>query len=395
MSAARQLLSLSGIGLRGIPQRPGNSSVIVIGTACVVAVLISALAISVGFEHTIQGDARPDRVVVLSKGVDSESGGSLSRENIGLIQSAQEIKKNADGKPIMSAEVVLVAPVVRRDGTDAYITLRGVGERLFDLRPELKLVAGRMFRPGLRELMIGQAAHLQFRGLELGGALRLPEGDWAIVGIFAGGDSVRESEAIADATTVMSAYQLDAFNSATALLVRPDALVPFKDALNREPSLNVDALPEPEYLAMVAGYMHRLLETVAYAIGGIMAIGALFGALNTMYSALLARSFEFATLRALGFAPGTILGSIVIEAVLLSLTGACIGIAIAYAAFNGRAISTLGGSRWDSQLVYSVSISPSLVLLATAVACGIGLLGGLIPAIRAVRIPAAEALRAN
>jgi len=395
MSAARQILALSAIGLHGIPHRKGNSSVIVIGTACVVAVLISVLAISVGFERTIQGDARPDRVVVLSKGVDSESGGSISRENVGLIQSAPEIKKNADGKPILSAEVVLVAPVVRRNGSDAYITLRGAGERLFDLRPELKIVAGRMFKPGLRELIVGQAAHMQFQGLELGSALRLPEGDWTIVGIFAGGDNVRQSEAIAYATTVMSAYQLDAFNSATALLIRPDALGAFKDALNREPSLTVEALPEPEYLAMVSQYIHRLLKTVAYAIGGIMAIGALFGALNTMYSAMAARSYEIATFRALGFTPSAVLGSVVIEAVLLSLAGACIGIGIAYAAFNGRAINTLGGSRWDSQLVYSLTISPSLVMVATAVACGIGILGGLLPAIRAVRIPAAEALRAN
>jgi putative ABC transport system permease protein len=395
LSTARQILALSAIGLRGIPQRLGNSSVIIIGTACVVAVLISVLAISVGFERTIQGDARPDRVVVLTKGVDAESAGSLSRENVGLIQSALEIRKNADGKPIVSAEVALVAPVVRRNGTDAYITLRGTGERLFDLRPELIIVSGRMFKPGLRELIVGKAAHLQFRGLDLGGALRLPEGDWTIVGIFSGGDNVRESEAIADATTLMSAYQLDAFNSVTALLVRPDALGSFKAALDREPSLSVAALPEPEYLAMASKYMHQLLRTVAYAIGGIMAIGALFGALNTMYSAMTARSYEIATLRALGFAPGTVLGSIVIEAVLLSLFGACIGIGIACAAFDGRAINTLGGSRWDSQLVYSLTISPSLIMLATAVACGIGLLGGLIPAIRTVRIPAADALRAN
>lgn len=395
MSVARQILSLCAIGLRGIPQRLGTSSVIVIGTACVVAVLISVFAISVGFERTIRGDARPDRVVVLSKGVDSESGGSLSRENVGLIKSAMEIKKNADGKPILSAEVLLVAPVVRRNGSDAYITLRGAGERLLDLRPELKIVSGRMFKPGLRELIVGEAAHLQFHGLELGNALRLPEGDWTIVGIFAGGDNARQSEAIADATTLMSAYQLDTFNSATALLIRPDALGSFKDALNREPSLTVEALPEPEYLAMLSQYMHRLLKTVAYAIGGIMAIGALFGALNTMYSAMVARSYEIATLRALGFAPGTVLGSVVIEAILLSLAGACIGIGVAYAAFNGRAINTLGGSRWDSQLVYSLTISSSLVMVATAVACGIGILGGLLPAIRAVRIPVAEALRAN
>ncbi len=348
-----------------------------------------------GFDRTVRGDARLDRVVLLSKGMESESAGALSRDNIGVIQAAPEIKKNADGKPILSAEVVLVAPVVRRNGTDAYITLRGAGERLLDLRPELRIVSGRMFKAGLQELIVGKSAHLQFQGLDLGEPLRLPGGDWTIVGIFAGGDNVRQSEAIADATTLMSAYKTDTFNSATAMLIRPDDLGRFKETLNREPSLRVDVLPEPEYLAMTSQYMHRLLTTVAYAIGGIMAIGALFGALNTMYSAVAARRYEIATLRALGFAPSAVLGAVVIEAVLLSLAGACIGIGIAYAAFNGRAINTLGGSRWDSQLVYSLTISPSLVMVAAAVACGIGILGGLLPAIRAVRIPAAEALRAN
>lgn len=395
MSTSKQVLDLSAVGIRGISHRLGNSSVIVIGTACVVVVLISVLAMAEGFDRTVRGDARLDRVVLLSKGMESESAGALSRDNIGVIQAAPEIKKNADGKPILSAEVVLVAPVVRRNGADAYITLRGAGERLLDLRPELRIVSGRMFKAGLQELIVGKSAHLQFQGLDLGEPLRLPGGDWTIVGIFAGGDNVRQSEAIADATTLMSAYKTDTFNSATAMLIRPDDLGRFKETLNREPSLRVDVLPEPEYLAMTSQYMHRLLTTVAYAIGGIMAIGALFGALNTMYSAVAARRYEIATLRALGFAPSAVLGAVVIEAVLLSLAGACIGIGIAYAAFNGRAINTLGGSRWDSQLVYSLTISPSLVMVAAAVACGIGILGGLLPAIRAVRIPAAEALRAN
>jgi putative ABC transport system permease protein len=395
MSTAKQVLALSAIGLQSLPNRSGNSSVIVIGSACVVTVLISVLAMAVGFDRTVQGDARPDRVVLLTKGMDTEGQSALSREDVGLIQSAPGIKKTAEGKPILSAEVVLVAPVIRRNGSDAYITLRGAGERLLDLRPELKIVSGRMFKPGLRELIVGNAAHMQFQGLELGGSLRLPEGDWTIVGIFSGGDNVRQSEAIADATTVMSAYKLDAFNSATAMLVGRDSFGQFEDTLNREPSISVDALPEPEYLAMVNKPIHRLLKTVAYAIGGIMAIGALFGALNTMYSAVAARNYEIATLRALGFAPSSVLGSVVIEAVLLSLAGACIGIAITYVAFNGRAINSLGGSREDAQLVYSLTISPSFVIVATAVACGIGILGGLLPAIRAVRIPVAEALRAN
>ena len=393
MIVVRQILALTAVSLRSIPHRLGNSLVIVVGIACVVTVLLSLLAMLIGFSQTIQGDAREDRVMVLSEGADSEGNSFLSRENADLIQTAPGIRRDSSGKPIAAAEVVLVAPVIRRDGRDAYITLRGTGPQLLALRPELELVSGRMFRPGLHELIVGRAAHLQFQGLDLGKVVRLHDGDWTIVGIFAGGDSVRDSEAVADATTIMTSYQMNAFNSATVSLTNRSSFVLFQDALRREPSLRVNALPEPEYLAMVSGDTNKLLVTVAWLIGGIMGIGALFGALNTMYSAVAARMYEIATLRALGFAPAAVVGSIVVEATLLSLAGACVGIAAAYALFDGNTVNTTGGSRWDSQLVYSLSVSPSLVLLAAALACGIGILGGLFPAIRSINASVADSLR--
>jgi len=393
MNILSQILALVVVGLRNIPNRLGNSMVIVIGTACVIAVLLSVLAMSVGYSRTIQGDARADRVLVITRGADYESNSTLSRENVDLIRAAPGIRADAARKPIVSAEVVLVAPVIRRDGRDAYITLRGAGPQLLKVRPELKLLSGRMFQSGLHELIVGRAAHQQFQGLDLGNVVRLHDGDWTIVGIFAGGDSVRESEVIADATTVMTAYQLSAFNSATALLTAGSSFATFEKSLELSPSLKVDALTEPQYIAMVSRFMRKLLESVAYLIGSVMGIGALFGALNTMYSAIAARMNEIATLRALGFASTAIVISLVIEALLLSLLGAGIGIAVAYGTFNGQAINTLGGSRWDSQLVYSLSVSPSLILMATWIACGIGILGGLFPAIRAIRAPVAESLR--
>lgn len=394
MNIARQILVLVAVGLRNIPYRRGNSAVIVIGSACVVAVLLSVLAIATGFERTIQGDARPDRVLVITNGMDTEGSSSLSRENMEIIQAAPGIKRDKAGKAILSAEVVLVAPVIRRNGSDAYITLRGSGEQLMQVRPELRLVAGRMFRPGLHELVIGQAAQQQFRGLDLGKVIRLHDGDWTIVGTFAAGDSVRESEAIADATTVMTAYQLRSYNSATALLASGSAFAMFSHALERDPSLKVSVMREPDYLEMVSGSIHRWLTSVAYLIGCIMGVGALFGALNTMYSAMASRQNEIATLRALGFSPVAIVSAIVLEAVLLSLAGAFVGIGIAYAAFNGQAINTLGGSLWDTQIVYTLSVSPPLVLLAIALAGSIGILGGLFPAIRSIRSTIVDALRA-
>jgi putative ABC transport system permease protein len=394
MNIARQILALTAVGLRNIPYRRGNSAVIVIGSACVVAVLLSVLAMATGFERTIQADARPDRVLVITNGMDTEGSSSLSRENVDLIQAAPGIKRDSAGKAIVSAEVVLVAPVIRLNGSDAYITLRGSGEQLTQVRPELRLVAGRMFRPGLHELVIGQAAQQQFRGLGLGKVIRLHDGDWTVVGTFAAGDSVRESEAIADATTVMTAYQLSAYNSTTALLASGSSFAMFGHALERDPSLKVSVMREPDYLEMVSGSIHRWLKSVAYLIGCIMGIGALFGALNTMYSAMASRQNEIATLRALGFSPVAIVSAIVLEAVLLSLVGAFVGIGMAYAAFNGQAINTLGGSLWDTQIVYTLSVSPPLVLLAIALAGSIGILGGLFPAIRSIRSTIVDALRA-
>ena len=394
MNIARQTLALTAVGLRNIPYRRGNSAVIVIGSACVVAVLLSVLAMATGFERTIQADARPDRVLVITTGMDTEGSSSLSRENVDLIQAAPGIKRDSAGKAIASAEVVLVAPVIRRNGSDAYITLRGSGEQLMQVRPELRVVAGRMFRPGLHELVIGQAAQQQFRGLDLGKVIRLHDGDWTIVGTFASGDSVRESEAIADATTVMTAYQLSSYNSMTALLASGSAFAMFGHALERDPSLKVSVMREPDYLEMVSGSIHRWLKSVAYLIGCIMGIGALFGALNTMYSAMASRQNEIATLRVLGFSPVAIVSAIVLEAVLLSLVGAFMGIGMAYAAFNGQAINTLGGSLWDTQIVYTLSVSPPLVLLAIALAGSIGIVGGLFPAIRSIRSTIVDALRA-
>ena len=394
MNVTRQILALTAVGLRNIPHRRGNSAVIVIGTACVVGVLLSVLAMATGFERTSQAGARPDRVLVITNGVDTEGSSSLSRENVDVIQAAPGIRRDNKGKAIVSAEVLLVAPVIRRNGSDAYITLRGSGEQLMQVRPELRLVAGRMFRPGLHELIIGQAAQQQFRGLDLGKVIRLHDGDWTIVGMFAAGDSVRESEAIADATTVMTAYQLSAYNSTTALLASASSFAMFGHALERDPSLKVSVMREPDYLAMVSGSINRLLKYVAYLIGCIMGIGALFGALNTMYSAMASRQNEIATLRALGFSPVAIVSAIVLEAVLLSLVGALVGIGMAYAAFNGQAINTFGGSLWDSQIVYTLSVSPPLVLLAMALAGSIGILGGLLPAIRSIRSTIVDGLRA-
>src|ERR1700733_14369017 len=218
MSMTSQIFALTAMNLRSIPQRLGNSMVIVVGVAGVVAVLISVLAMSLGFRTTIEGDGRADRMIVFSRGANAENESGLSRENVAAVMNAAGIRRDARNQPVASAELILVAPVARkRDNSDVYVTLRGVGPQYFVLRPELKLVSGRLFRPGNQELLVGASASAQFAGLEIGSQIRLQDGDWTVVGTFAGGSGSRQSEVIADAQTVMSAYKLDTFNSVSLM----------------------------------------------------------------------------------------------------------------------------------------------------------------------------------
>ena len=393
MSLLRQILAVAAMNLRSVPQRLGNSLVIVIGVAGVVAVLISVLAMSLGFGATVKGDASSDRAIVLGRGATTEYDSSLSRENVAAVMNSSGIRHDERDRPIVSAEVILVAPVARKkDLSDVNATLRGVSEQYFVMRPELKLVSGRMFRAGNQELLVGAAARGQFAGLEIGNQVHLQDGDWTVVGTFAGGNGSRESEVIADAQTVMSAYKLEAFNSVSVMLESDDSIANLKGALVQDSTLLVDVRTEPEYLATASSSVNRMLRIVACAIGSIMALGALFGALNSMHSAVAARTVEIATLRAIGFGSTAVAAAVLIEALLLALIGAAAGVVIAYAAFNGITISTLGGALWDSQLVYSLSITPSLVIIAVLLACALGLLGGLFPAIRAARSNVAHAL---
>jgi putative ABC transport system permease protein len=396
MSAITQITAVSALNLRNIPQRIGTSLVIVIGIAGVVAVLISVLSMSTGFRKTIDNSARADRAIILSQGAESEAGSSLSRANVLNIVDTPGIKKGFNGKPIVSAETLIAAPVARRgDHSEAYITLRVVGPEAFALRPEFKLVAGRMFQPAVHELLVGKSALGQFAGVEIGDRITLREGEWTVVGVFTSDGNSHESEFIADADTVVSAYAQNSFNSLTVLLDSPESLDGFKDALTTNPALTVDVKREPEYFATVSKPLNRMLNLVAYTIGGIMAIGALFGALNTMYSAVSSRSTEIAMLRAIGFGGGAVVISVLIEALSLALMGAVIGVAFAYFGFNGHAISTIGGTVGSSQLVYSLTVSPPLMAIGMVLACAIGFLGGLFPAIRAARLPVASALRAT
>jgi putative ABC transport system permease protein len=288
---------------------------------------------------------------------------------------------------------VLQAPVARKgDHSDVNLTLRGVGEQYFAMRPELRIVDGRMYGSGKQELVVGAAAVARFEGLEVGDTLRLQDGEWTVVGIYAGTNGSRESEILADAETVMSAYRLTAFNSATVALGDAAAFASFRQGVVRDTKSALDARTELDYLASAGGSVTRMMNIVAYAIGTIMGLGALFSALNSMYAAVAARSGEMATLRAIGFSAGAVAVAVLIEALLLALLGAAIGIGVSYAVFDGATISTLGGASSGSQLVFSFAITPALVIGVAVLACTLGLAGGLVPAIYAARSNIADVL---
>jgi putative ABC transport system permease protein len=389
----KQWAAVISMSLQTLPQRIGASSVIVIGIAGVVAVLVSVLAMGAGFRHTLADSGRPDRAIILRGGSDAELSSNLTRTDVDTISNAPGLAKDADGRAVLSAELVTVVNIPKIDtGTDANVTLRGAGLKLAEVRPELKIVEGRMFRPAVRELIAGLGAAKQFRGLSVGSVLRLRNADWKVTGVFTSNADVHESELLADVDTVGSSVERNGYSSAVALLSSPAEFTRFKDALTSDPQLKVDVRREPDYYAAQSQGLTKAINSVGNTVAIIMAIGAMFGALNTMYSAVAARALEIATLRAIGFGALPVLLSVMIEALLLSLLGGIIGAALAWLFFNGHSVSTLGGA--FAQVVFQLTVTPALIVTGIVWACIIGLLGGFFPALRAARLSVAEALRA-
>jgi len=393
MNMLGQIRAVTWMNLTSIPQRFGTSSVIVVGIAGVVAVLISVLAMATGFKRTIVATGRDDRAIVLRGGSNSELASTLSREATLTIMDAPGIRKDSAGKPIASAEAVVVVDMPKKSNdSGANVTIRGVGAQGMALRPEIHVVAGRLFQQGLRELIVGSGAQAQFKGLDVGSHIALRGSDWTIVGAFESNGDSHESELLADGETVLSAYRRNLYQSVVVRLESKDSFPAFKSSLTTNPQLSVDVMREHDYYAKQSQRMSNVLSFIAYVVGGIMAVGALFGALNTMYSAVSVRSREIATLRAIGFGASAVVLSVLIEAMLLSVIGALIGAGLAWIFFNGNVVSTLGSN--FTQVVFRLAVGPSLVVLGIVWACVIGLVGGLFPAIRAARLPVATALRA-
>lgn len=393
MKMFRQIGAVTAMNFRSLPQRVSTSLVVVIGIAGVVAVLVSVLAMSTGLIRTMQSTGRDDRAIAMRNGSIAETSSALDRNSAKLILDAEGIKRDADGNPITSAETMRILSLRKKqDDAEINVILRGVGPKMLEVRPELKIIEGRMFQPAVTEVIVGKAAHSQFKGLNVGDVVNSRGANWTVVGVFETGGDAHESSLMTYAETLISIDQRGAFQSVTALLESPAAFQAFKDSLSANPALAVDVIREREYYQQQSKTMSTIISVIAYVVGGIMAVGAVFAALNTMYSAVSARLQEIATLRALGFGSTAMVVSVLAEALVLALIGGVIGALIAWLFFNGNTVSTSGGGM--GQMVFELAVSPPLMILGVVWACIIGVLGGLFPAMRAARLPVAMALRA-
>lgn len=395
MNLFRQIGAVTAMNLRSLPHRVGTSIVIVIGIAGVVAVLISVLAMSTGMIETMEHSGRDDRAIVMRNGSASETGSALTRDAARLVADASGVRRDRDGKPIASAEALRLVNLYRKDdGAEVNVAMRGVGPQLSSLRPEIKIVEGRMFRSAVTELIVGKAARAEFKGVNVGDTIKTRGATWTVVGVFSSGGDSHESGLMADAETLIAAEQRGGFQSVTVMLDSPAAFQKFKDSLSANPALAVDVTRERDYYRQQSEAISKVIYVIAYVVGGIMAVGAIFSALNTMYSAVSARLREIATLRAIGFGATAMVMSVLAEALLLALIGGTIGAGIAWLFFNGHQVSTSAGGAAAGHLIFELSVSPALIATGIVWACTIGLIGGLFPAVRAARLPVATALRA-
>jgi putative ABC transport system permease protein len=387
MKMLKQILALLQMSLGGMPQRLGASVVTVIGIACVVGVLVAMLSMGTGVREFGKSHVRADRSIVLSKEAVGVNNSSLSRSAFPTVADMPGIKKDVDGKPVIAAQTIVFTNGLRkRDNARVAVLVLGVTEKYWSVYPEVTLTAGRMFSPGVHELIVGKSQHEQIKGLELGDNVRMFGSNWKVVGHF---DAERNLNLnlITDADTLMSAANRSVYNVLDVMLDSPASFGKLQAAIKNNASLDVDLKTESAVVEEASKQLAGPLNFVSYFIGVIMAIGATLGAVTAMYAVVDERKREIATLRAIGFKNFPIITSILIETLLLALPGAAIGIAVAWVFFNGNTISPVGIS-------FKLAVTPALAVLGVMWAVLMGLIGGLFPAIRAARMQVVNALRA-
>ncbi len=389
-----QVLAVTSLNLRTIRNRLAASLATVFGVAGVVAVFVGILSIGEGFRAALRSTGGDEIAMVMRGGNDSEMLSGLSRETTEIIKQAPGVARDEQG-PIASAELYVLVDLPRRStGTEANVPLRGIQPQALAVRGgAVRVVEGRMLTPGTNEVIVGRGAAREFAGLDLGRTNRWGQNSWTVVGIFESGGTVVESEIWADVAVLAPAYNRGSFlQSVRARLESPASFRAFKDALTADPRLEVEVKTERDYFAGQSVLMTQIIQGLGTLIAVLMSIGAVFGAVNTMYSAVAARSREIATLRALGFSAAPVVISVLAEGLVLALVGGLIGGTLAYFGFNGIQTSTINWQSF-SQVAFAFAVTPRLLVQGALFALFIGLVGGLFPAIRAARLPVAQALR--
>jgi putative ABC transport system permease protein len=383
--ALSQTLIVGRVGFAGLLQRKWSSLVLVGSVACVVGVLLSMLSVTAGMLRAYRAGEDPELAIVLSpSGADYWTG--IPANDVGTILNAPGIRKGAGNQPLADAEVVFWVPP-----SGAYVvgspTLRGIGDAGLALRPNLRIVEGRQYRTGQQELIVGVGAARVYN-LHVGDDVVMPGGTWPIVGSFSDDGSIIESQLVGDAPTLMSAGHMSGFSSVLVRLEKPEAFDAFAQWLTTNPTLKVRPERQSDYAARTVHRASGFFTALSYAVGVIMGLGALFGVVKLTYTAVSVRTREIATLRAIGYQSLPVAASVLLESAVLCVAGAIAGAGLAWLLFNGMLVAALKN-------VFTLSVSPRLFLLGVGWALVLAVLGGLSPAIRAARLPVAEALRAQ
>jgi putative ABC transport system permease protein len=388
-----QVFAVTLLNLRNLPQRVGSSAVAVVGVAAVVLVFAAVLSMARGFERTMLTAGSSDTAIIMRSGATSEMSSGFSGDQVLVIAGAPGLLKDGD-TPVLSAELFVIADVKKKStNTDANVPFRGVQASAFDVRQDVRITEGRMFETGKNEILVGRAAQTEFRGLDVGSTIRFGKTDWAVVGAFEAGGSVSESELWTDVRVLQSAYRRgNSFQTVRVKLDSPESLELLEASLKDDPRIDPEVMTEKEFYSSQSQQVTQFIRLLGYPLTILMSIGAIFGALNSMYSSISVRGKEIATLRALGFGPIPVLVSTIVESTLLALVGGLLGGAVAFLVFNGFQVSTLNFASF-SQVVFNFAVTPELLLDGLKVALVIGIVGGLFPAIRAARLPVAQALR--
>ena len=393
MNFLKQTLAVTIVNLRTIPQRLGSSGVAIVGIAGVVIVLVSVLSIAQGFAAAMAASGSPVRALVMRSGADSEMTSGLSGPEVDIIKQAPGLRREGQ-TPLASAElyVIIDIPKISTD-SPANVPMRGIEPAGTGLREEFSIAGGRMFEFGTNEVIVGRGASVNFKGLTVGNTVVVGQSTWKVVGLFETDGSVAETEIWCDARVLQGIYRRgNTYQSLLARLDSSDSFNTFRDWLTANPQVNVQVRREEDYYAQQSRALTSLIRTVGFGIAALMGIGAVFGAILTMYTAVSTRSREIATLRALGFNTTSVVVSVLAESLALAAIGGSIGGLLAYLAFNGYQTSTMNFSTF-SQVAFAFQVTPQLLGMGLFYALAMGLVGGLFPALRAARLPIPSALR--